>query len=158
MKKIPGKLWTYAIIFLIRATIFNVALGFAITALVFVSEGMTIWAILSIAFSGAWLLINITNHLIWSTLTNNQRALYFGIRRHGAEVVKVADAEVKKRSGQNDILEIMRDTDGSLEIQMMVNGAATFVNVFIGVKWIHFGLKFNKNSDVFKYEVVKGDI
>ena len=158
MKKIPGKLWIYAIIFLIRAITFNVALGFAITALVFVSEGMTIWAILAIIFIGMWILINITNHSIWSTLTNNQRALYFGIRRHGAEVVKVADAEVKRRTGQNDILEIMRDTDGSLEIQMMVNGAATLVNVFIGVKWIHLAFQFNKNSDVFQYEVINGDI
>lgn len=154
MKKISTKLWTYSILFLLRAIMFNVALAFAITALVYVGDGMTTWAIIAIASAGTWFALNVINHLIWSTMSKNERGLYFGIRRYGPEVVKVTKAEMKRRTGQQDVLEVLRDTDASLEIQMIINGTATLVNVLVGTKWIHHARKFNKNLDVFDFEVV----
>ena len=155
MNKISPKLWAYGIIFIIRALIFNIALGFAITSLVFVKDGLTIWAIVSISLASLWISVNITNHIIWSKMTHNERALYFGIRRHGHNVVQVTEKEIKRRTGQQDVLEILRDTDSSLEIQMLVNGTGIFINLFVGIKWIGLAKKFNNNSDVFKFEIIK---
>ena len=155
MEKVPAKLWAYSIGFLIRAIYFNVAFAFAITALVYVKNGYTVWAVLATIFVSLWLIQNISNHLMWRKLSKDQKALYFGIRRYGKNVVQVTQDEINRRTGQQDLLEILRDTDASLEIQMLINGTATLVNVFIGIKWIYWAKLFNNNSDIFKFEVVK---
>ena len=155
MKKITRKLWIYGIGFLLRSIIFNISLGFSIASLVFVKEGFTIWAIIAISVASFWVIVNIANHLVWGSMSKNERALYFGIRRHGKEVVEVTEKEIKRRTGQQDILEILRDTDSSLEIQMLINGSGTFVNTFVGIKWIHWARLFNKNQDIFEFKIVK---
>ena len=155
MKKITSKLWMYGINFLVRAIAFNISLAFAIVALVYVKDGLTMWAIISIASISAWLVLNITGHLIWASMKKNERALYFGIRRFKADVVKVTEKEISRRSGQADILEVLRDTDSSLEVMMLINGTGPLVNVLVGTKWLYWAIRFHNNEDIFKYEVVK---
>ncbi|NQZ65893.1 MAG: hypothetical protein HRT99_01590 [Mycoplasmatales bacterium] len=155
MKKVTRKLWIYGIGFLMRGLIFNFALAFTIVALVKVHDGFTIWAIIAIALSSFWIFQNVFNHIIWSTLSKNERALYFGIRRFGSKVVQVTEKEISRRTGQQDLLEMLRDTDSSLEVQMAINGAFTLINVFIGIKWIINAIQFNKNIYVFEYKIIK---
>jgi len=155
MKKITSKLWMYGINFLIRSITFNVALAFAITSLVYVKDGFTIWAIIAIALSGIWVLLNLTGHLIWATMEKKERALYFGIRRFKADVVKVTEKEISRRTGQVDVLEVLRDTDSSLEVMMLINGTGPLVNVLVGTKWLYWAIRFHNNEDIFKYEVIK---
>ena len=154
MQKITTKLWTYGISFLVRAFLFDLALGFSIAALVFVKDGFTIWAILAVAFTGAWFLQSVTAHLIFSKLDRGEKALYFGLRRFGTKVVQVHEDELKRRSGQNDSLEILRDTDSSLEIQMLINGTFWLINIMIGIKWLHHAIKFNNNEEKLVIQVV----
>lgn len=158
MKKISKKLWTYSIIFLTRSVFFNLALIFSIIALVYVSDGMTLYASLAIAFAGSWLLLNLSGHFTWSKLSKNERALYFGIRRHGPKVVQVTKAEIERRGGQQDSLEILRDTDSSLEVMMLINGTFSLINILVGSKWISAARKFNKNNDSFDFEIVDKEV
>ncbi|MCK5945668.1 MAG: hypothetical protein KAG04_00190 [Mycoplasmataceae bacterium] len=155
MKKLTKRLWSYGLVFLIRSIIFNVALAFSIVAIVYKSEGLTIWAYVAIGTAGTWLLLNISGHITWYKMSVNERALYYAIRKHGSNVVELTEAEVKRKTGQPDIHEIFTDTDSGLEIKMIVNGAATFVNVFIGVKWIHFAKMFNKDKTTFNWTITK---
>ena len=155
MKKVTGKLWVYGITFLLRAFIFDLALGFTIAALVMVKDGLTLWAIISIAFAGTWVFLWALAHFTWMKLSHGERALYFGLRRYGVNVVKVYEDEVNRRTGQRDTLEILRDTDASLEIQMIINGTFWLINIMIGIKWIYHAVKFSKNEETLTIEVVK---
>ena len=158
MKKVTKKLWMYGIGFLWRSILFNIAFAFSITALVFVRDGFTVWAGIAIGFASAWLTQNFINHFIWSKLSKNERALYFGIRRHGPKVVRITEKEIKRRTGQQDALEILRDTDSSLEVMMLINGTFSLINILVGSKWIMYARQFNKNNDSFDFEIVKGEI
>ncbi len=155
MKKVTLKLWIYGIGFLVRSLLFNVALAFSITALVKVHQGLTIWAIIAIVLAVSWFLQNVFNHITWSRLSKLEKALYFGIRRFGDKVVEVTEKEMNRRTGQQDLLEMLRDTDSSLEIQMAINGAFTLINVFVGTKWILNARLFNKNTYEFGYVIKK---
>ena len=155
MKKLTKRLWFYGINFLIRSIMFNVALAFSIVAILFRDQGLGTWAIIAIASASTWVLQNIIGHLSWAAMSETERALYFAIRKHGSNVVELTEAEVKRKTGQPDIHEIFTDTDSGLEIKMIVNGAATFVNVFIGVKWLYFANMFHKDSSTFKWNITK---
>lgn len=155
MKKVSFKMWIYAIGFLAKAILFNVVLVFAIIALIHVQEGYTVWANISVILALLWVFQNFLSHFIWLSLSRKERALYFGIRRHGHEVVKVTEKEVNSKMGQRDIMELFRDTDSSLEIQMAINGTMTLINVFVGIKWIKNAILFNKNLYIFEYEIVE---
>ena len=85
----------------------------------------------------------------------NERALYYAIRKHGKNVVELTDKEVNRKTGQPDIHEIFTDTDSGLEVKMIVNGAITFVNVFIGVKWLYMARQFNKDKSTFNWTITK---
>lgn len=155
MKKITKKLWAYGVSFLVRAFLFDLALGFSIVSLVFVKDGLTVWAILAISFASWWLLQNLISHLIFSKLERDEKALYFGLRRFGLNVVQVHEDEIKKRSGQNDSLEILRDTDSSLEIQMLINGTFWLINILVGIKWLYHAIKFNKNEERLEIQIIE---
>ena len=157
MKKITKKVWAYAINFLLRAIMFNVALVFAIIALVYYKDGLTKWAYVAIASVGTWVAQQVIGHSIWACMKVEERALYFAIRKHGKKVVELTEAEVKHKTGQPDIHEIFTDTDSGLEIKMIVNGTATLVNVFIGIKWLNSAIHFHKDATVFKWHIEEGN-
>ena len=155
MKKLTKRLLFYGINFLVRSIILNVSIAFSIVALVFMNEGLGTWALIAIGTASLWALQNIVGHISWASMSETERALYFAIRKHGSNVVELTEAEVKRKTGQPDIHEIFTDTDSGLEIKMIVNGAATFVNVFIGVKWLYFANMFHKDSSTFKWNITK---
>ena len=161
MKKITGITWAYASIFLIKAILFNIALGFSIAAVVVAinddESSLSIWAIIAIATAASWISLLIVNHVIWSKMSKDERALYLAIRKHGKKIVEITESEVGA-SGQHDIHEVLTDTDNGLEIQMIINGTGTFINVFIGTKWFAHARKFNANDNSFHYNITKKEI
>ncbi|MCP4336836.1 MAG: hypothetical protein GY679_03240 [Mycoplasma sp.] len=150
MNKISKKIWAYATNFLIEAINFNIALVFSIIALVYRKQGLGIWAIIAISISSTWALQVIIKHTIWYKMEKIERALYLAIRKHGKKIIEITSSEIKS-SGQSDIHEVLTDTDNGLEVQMIINGTGTFINVFIGVKWFIHARNFNKNNSEFKY-------
>ncbi len=150
MKKITTKIWVYATNFLIEAIMFNVALVFAIVALVFKNQGMGKWAIIAIVTASVWFMQLILKHIIWSKMSKIERALYLAIRKHGKKIIDITSNEVSAR-GQSDIHEVLTDVDNGLEVQMIINGAGTFLNVFIGTKWFIFAKQFHSNHSTFEY-------
>ena len=154
MKKITGKMWSYTTNFILKNILFNLALAFAIVALVYVKDGLTIWAMLSISFAASWGVLLIVSHIIWASMSRGERALWLAIRRHGKDIIAITDSEITKK-GQKDMLEILSDTDAGLEIQMIINGTGTFINLFVGIKWIHFARKFHNHENEFTYHLDK---
>ncbi len=155
MKKITAKLWAYGITFFIRAIIFNVALAFSITALVYFRDGFQIWAIIAVAFASLWFSLILLGHLLWILMSREERILYFGIRRFGKKRAEVSKKEVSRKFGQADLHSILSDVDRGLEIQMIINGAFTLLNVFIGFQWLRFAIDFHKDTSVFEVKIVK---
>ncbi|TCG11559.1 hypothetical protein [Mycoplasma todarodis] len=150
MKKITTKVWVYATNFLIEAIMFNVALVFAIVALVFKDQGMGKWAITAIVTAAIWFAQLLFKHIIWSKMSKIERALFLAIRKHGKKIIDITSTEVTAL-GQSDIHEVLTDTDNGLEVQMIINGAGTFLNVFIGVKWFIYARQFHNNHSTFEY-------
>ena len=154
MKKITAKLWTYGITFFVRAIIFNVALAFSIVAIVYHSDGMGTWAITAIAVAGTWFLLILVGHLFWMLMSRKERILYFAIRRFGKDKAEVSKKEVSRKFGQSDMHSLLSDVDRGLEIQMIINGAFTLLNVFIGFQWLRFALDFHRDTSVFEVQLV----
>ena len=154
MKKISAKLWTYGITFFVRAIIFNVALAFAITAIVYVADGMTVWAIIAIAAGGTWASLILLGHMFWMLMSRKERILYFAVRRFGKDKAVVSKKEISRKFGQSDMHSLLSDVDRGLEIQMIINGAFTLLNVFIGFQWLRFALDFHRDTSVFEVQLV----
>ncbi len=150
MKKITTKIWIYATNFLIEAIMFNVALVFAIVALVFKDQGVGKWAIIAIVTASIWFSELLLKHIIWRKMSKIERALYLAIRKHGKKIIDITSSEITGK-GQSDIHEVLTDVDNGLEVQMIVNGAGTFLNVFIGTKWFIFARQFHNNHSTFEY-------
>ncbi len=154
MKKITTKIWIYATNFLVEAIMFNVALAFAIVALVKKDQGLGMWAIIAICLASTWFAQLLTKHFIWYKMSKVERALYLAIRKHGKKIIDITSKEITSK-GQSDIHEVLTDTDNGLEVQMIINGAGTFLNVFIGSKWFIWAHKFHKNNSTFEYIIDK---
>ncbi|WP_131599122.1 hypothetical protein [Mycoplasma marinum] len=150
MKKITKKIWIYAINFLIEGIMFNVALAFAIVALVYKNQGFGTWAIVAVSTAAIWLSELIFKHIMWMNMSKIERALYLAIRKHGKKIIEITSSEIKS-NGQTDIHEVLTDVDNGLEVQMIINGAGTFINAFIGFKWFIYAKQFHDSHSSFEY-------
>ncbi len=85
-------------------------------------------------------------------MSKMERALYLTIRKHGRKMINITSKELSA-TGQSDIHEVLTDVDNGLEIQMLINGAGTFINTYIGIKWFIHARKFHLNETKFEYNI-----
>ncbi|MCC3160925.1 MAG: hypothetical protein K4H23_04510 [Mollicutes bacterium PWAP] len=159
LNKVPAIVKNYSINFLLSSIFFNLFLASIISLIVYSINGTlkwdkfsTSWSIwFSLFFGINWLIQSSIKHFNWYRMTRAERAVFIALRRFGKNAVIVSNKEIDRRFGQKDLLEIIKDTDKSEEMGMLINGLATFINIYIGIKILLHIKKYNISKQKFKF-------